>query len=217
MGAATQSPAATQSTGDSDEEDSASPPDDAPTLTTLPADVLISIFSVLEIRSIGRIMSTCDKLGNRVDAVQAWRNICLQEGLPAEDPKGSLRRAAECGHHASDLPSDAFDSWTCSMEVLPLTCCCANCKRQYEVVLAMGFVDTSSFASKLVTRASFRATHMAPRRHREFEKTWDRQAASAARQAEQRATRNDANDARRPTPVSQPTAWHDTGLALSGT
>ena len=155
-----------------------------PTLATLPDDVLVTILAVCDLTTLGRVSGTCETLSHSaVDG--AWRHACLQQGLVSKDPKVALRRAAECNHHIDSLPSSSF-SWVGAADsTSSLTCSCNHCHRQYTVVLAMGFIDTPTFASKLVTRASFRSLCPAPRHHREFEATWDRRDASAARQAEQ--------------------------------
>ena len=152
-----------------------------PTLPTLPSDLLMALWARCDLVTIGHLACTCAALARRVDEEGAWQLIYQQQNLGdtiPSDCKAALRVAARCGHDA-DPSSDAFAWWRDSLG--SLLCKCQACGRRYEVTLARGFVDTAAFASKLVTRAKFRALHPAPRRHLEFEVIWDRrQGATAA-------------------------------------
>ena len=155
-----------------------------PTLPTLPSDVLLAVLTWCDVDAIGSIACTSSLLSRRVDEEGAWQiadaQQCLGPPASSSECKARLRTAAECNHLA-DQPSSAF-AW-CSAAGF-LSCACLRCGRQYTVTMAMGFVDTPSFASKLVTRAKFHALHAAPLHHRDFEVIWDRRAAAAAKQAD---------------------------------
>ena len=164
----------------------------APTLSTLPSDAIFHVFASLDVASLGRVASTSAIFAERVDE-GAWQNIARSQGLlhaPAAACKAAIKKAAECTHHLDRCPFSDF-VWRAIDQVpeasqfvvgTTLDSKCPQCHRCYTVTLAVGFVDTPSFSSKLVTCAIFDAMHAAPRHHRTFEYQWDRMAASDLRQ-----------------------------------
>ena len=108
----------------------------------------IEIFFTLKRRTrLGKLMSAyCQRQGLATE----------ESGAPLRDV---LRRAALCRHATDERPASSFE-WQCVLGKVQSRC--RECSRIFGVSLSNGCMDTPSFASKLVTRAEFRALHEAP-------------------------------------------------------
>jgi len=152
-----------------------------PTLMTLEDDLLLAVLAYCDIPTLGPTASSCKALAQWCDDEVLWRPLSQSQGLDTVAPKPSLQRAASCSHEVQQN-SNAFE-WHCDADAT-IHARCLQCHRLYTVKLAMGFVDTAAFSSKLVTRAAFTAVFQAPARHRSFEATWDRREAASAKAAQ---------------------------------
>ena len=175
-------------------------------LLALPPDLQLAVLLQCGVVASGRAASSCSWLARLCDSgCPLWRLVCKQQGLAVEEggdpPKAVLRRAALCRHATDERPASSFDWWC---EQSAVQCCCRECGRVFSVTLSNGCVDTPSFASKLVTRADFRALYEAPSNHRAFRVVWDRRAAAAAQPAMRQAEDEQRSSA--PRGVSSPSS-----------
>ena len=111
---------------------------------------------------------------------EAWRQLCRREALRLVDgvaPRAIARRAFLCDHRSAT--SEAF-AWRYD-ERDGATCECVRCGRAYGVAMALDYIDTKLFSSKLVTRCEMRALHPAPARQRRWSAVWDAKQAAAAK------------------------------------
>ena len=161
-------------------------------LLALPPDLQLAVIIQCGVVASGRAAASCSGLARLCDSgCPLWPLVCQQQGLAVEeggDPKAVLRRAAMCQHATDERPASSFD-WQCEQSAVQ--CCCRECGRAFSVTLSNGCVDTPSFASKLVTRADFRALYEAPSNDRAFRIVWDRRAAAAAQPAMRQAEGGD--------------------------
>ena len=157
-------------------------------LLALPADLLLAVITQCGIVAVGRAAAFCSGLARLCDSgCPLWPLMCQWQGLDVEDggeAKAALRRAALCQHAADERPASSFD-WRCEHSVVRSRC--RECGRAFSVTLSNGCVDTPSFASKMVTRADFRALYEAPSNDRAWRVVWDRRAAAAAQPAMRQA------------------------------
>ena len=159
----------------------------ASSLLALPVELLLEVVSGLDIPSLGMAASSCWPLLRLCEREGVWTQLCARQGLAVQEggtPQASLRVAATCGHAADQWPSQAF-LW--EIDALGWRCECMHCGRRYDVHVSSGFVDTPTFASKLVTRAAFSARHEAPRGQQSFVALWESRAAIAAKKAAEMA------------------------------
>ena len=157
-------------------------------LLTLPPDLQQAVITHCGVVASGCAAASCSGLARLCDpGCPLWPLACRRQGLAVEkngDPKAVLRRAALCQHTTDERPASSFH-WRCEQSVVQ--CCCRECGRAFSVTLSNGCIDTPSFASKMVTRADFRALYEAPRKDRAFRVVWDRRAAAAAQPAMRQA------------------------------
>lgn len=153
------------------------------TLLTLPSELLVELVSGLDVPTLGMAASSCSFLSRFCEREGVWSQLCAKQGLVVQEgdtPQASLRCAATCGHAADQRPSQAY-VW--EVDAFGWRCECGHCGRRYDVIMTTGFVDTPTFASKLVTRADFAARHDAPESQRSFVVLWDARSAGAAKKA----------------------------------
>ena len=153
------------------------PDDERPppgTLRAIPVDLLVDVLAYVDVAGLGR----AEAAGAGFRRAGAWRAVRAREGLPAAGcPRAAVKFAAACGHAVAS--SEDFD-WSVDGGAVAT---CKACGRAYGASLALDYVDTRFFSSKLVTRASFVARRPAPRRRRRFDVVWDCAQAEAAKAA----------------------------------
>ena len=157
-------------------------------LLALPPDLQLAVIIQCGVVASGNAAASCSGLARLCDSgCPLWPLVCQQQGLAVEeggDPKAVLRRAALCKHATDERPASSFD-WRCEQSAVQ--CCCRECGRAFSVTLSNGCIDTPSFASKMVTRADFRALYEAPSNDRAYRIVWDGRAAAAAQPAMRQA------------------------------
>ena len=157
-------------------EQAASHEQDPPTLATLPRELLIAILALCDVAGLGRMAATCAALSCVCDDEELWSVQRRKQDLhaPAWVPRTSkslVRQGMACEH--GGRPSSDFE-WQPSENPDLRRSRCTDCGRLYSVTLKAGFMDTSFFSSKLVTKAEFQAVHEAPRHQCRFVVIWDR-------------------------------------------
>ena len=163
-------------------------------LLSLPRELLVAILTSCDTLSLGRMALTCSTLADLCNEDDIWAPIAQRQHLNVEEDataKLALLRAAICSH-ADGVPSNEF-AWQLQGaeciegQVQSLECRCIHCSRPYRVSLTNGFIDTSAFASKLLTRAEFRLNHGraddVPAHQRNWFVIWDRRDAAALHEA----------------------------------
>ena len=165
--------------------------DELAALTCLPADLLLAVLGQCDVVGLGRAAACCSAFARLLSDTSCplWPVLCQRQGLATEEsgapPRDVLRRAALCRHATDERPASSFE-WQCVLGRVQSRC--RECSRIFGVSLSNGCMDTPSFASKLVTRAEFRALHEAPRHDRlGWQVVWDRRHAAAAQPAMRQA------------------------------